>query len=404
MIDKPIWVIVGTRPEVIKQAALYNALKNKFGQDKVALIGTGQHRELLTTALEQFDLKLDYNFDLMSEAQTPAEIAAKIILKFNEIFSNSSRSATKDAKPKWVIVQGDTTTAAMAAWVSFLNKINVIHNEAGLRTCDLYNPFPEEANRKIISSIATLHLAPTIRARDVLTREGVSADKIFVTGNTGIDAFRLMLNKQIPENIKRIIKDNQNKNNRSIVLLTAHRRESEGEPVIRWFENLKEFVNKHSDLHIIYPMHPNNVARPWAKKILNDHPQISLLEPLNYLQTVHAIANSRFVITDSGGIQEEAATINIPVVVCRKVTERMEAVDAGIAKLTSFDSKEFFETLEWANDLGKKFQNNNQDNNQKNKQNKTLLPNNIYGDGFSSEKIAQILYDQYDQYDLYENH
>ncbi|MBF0300723.1 MAG: UDP-N-acetylglucosamine 2-epimerase (non-hydrolyzing) [Oligoflexia bacterium] len=373
--SKPIWVIVGTRPEVIKQAMLYNALKEKFGGDKVALIGSGQHRELLTDALKQFNLQLDYNFDLMSEAQTPADISSKIISKFSEIFSKEGV-----AKPKWVIVQGDTTTAAMAAWVSFLHKINIAHNEAGLRTHDLYNPFPEEANRKIISSIATIHFAPTERARDILLREGVSEKNIFVTGNTGIDAFRSMLLKKIPEKIEKIVQQTKDCG-RSIVLLTAHRRESEGEPVIRWFENLKEYVNVNKDIHIVYPMHPNNVARPWAQKILNDHPQISLLEPLNYLETAHSILNSRFVITDSGGIQEEAATLNIPVVVCRKTTERMEAVDIGIAKLTSFDTKEFFETLVWANNLSKTKVNR--------------FVNNVFGDGFSSEKIATILYENY---------
>jgi UDP-N-acetylglucosamine 2-epimerase (non-hydrolysing) len=324
-----IWVVVGTRPEVIKQVPLYWACQEKFGKDNVKLIGTGQHRELLVQALEHFGATLDANFEIMKPGQSLSKVAAAVLERFDE--------ALDKEMPDWVIVQGDTTTAAMSAIAAFHRKVKVAHNEAGLRSHDLSNPFPEEANRKLISAIADLHLAPTELARSALLREGIDPTKIHVVGNTGVDALLWTLKLPCPDSIQRLLEQQAAKKRRP-VLLTAHRRENAGAVMDKWFQALRKFLASHPELCLVYPVHPNNLAREYTRRHLEDLDNVIITTPFSYLETAHLLRSCKFVVTDSGGIQEEAATLGIPTVVCRKTTERMEAVHAGIATLVDPDN------------------------------------------------------------------
>jgi UDP-N-acetylglucosamine 2-epimerase (non-hydrolysing) len=323
-----IWVVVGTRPEVIKQVPLYWACQEKFGKANVKLIGTGQHRELLVQALEHFGVTLDANFEIMKPGQSLSKVAAAVLERFDEALDKEI--------PDWVIVQGDTTTAAMAAIAAFHRKVNVAHNEAGLRSHDLSNPFPEEANRKLISTIAGLHLAPTELARSALLREGIDPTKIHVVGNTGVDALMWTLKQHCPDSIKHLV-EQQAAKKRLPVLLTAHRRENAGAVMDNWFQALRKFLVSHPELCLVYPVHPNNLAREYTHRHLEHLDNVIVTKPFSYLETAHLLRSCKFVVTDSGGIQEEAATLGIPTVVCRKTTERMEAVHAGIATLVDPD-------------------------------------------------------------------
>lgn len=312
-LNKAVWILVGTRPEVIKQVPVYLACQKYFGEDQVALIGTGQHKELLEQALNHFNVKLDYNFEIMKKGQTLCEVASGVLSHMGILL--------KEFSPQWVIVQGDTSSAAMAALSAFHNQVNVVHNEAGLRSYDLKNPFPEEANRKIIGQVATYHMAPTAKAYHALVKEGIPSNSIFITGNTGLDSLRMTLNMPIPEATKNII-DDLKKDGLDMVFLTAHRRENSGAGMERWFNALKTFLDKRTDLGLVYPLHPNNYAREAAIKYLGDHPRVKMLNAIGYLETTHILNHARFVVTDSGGIQEEASTLNRPVVICRKTTEK----------------------------------------------------------------------------------
>jgi len=366
--NKKIWILVGTRPEVIKQAPLYFACCEKFGKDAVALLGTGQHRELLEQALAHFNLKLDYNMSIMKPGQTLTGSSAAVLEGMQQLLN--------EHKPEWIIVQGDTTTAAMAAWAGFQNDVKIAHNEAGLRSYDLRHPFPEEANRKLIGVVADVHFPPTKKAETALLAENTDKKKIFVTGNTGIDALRITLEMPEPQSVTALVQSITSKGLRP-VLLTAHRRENQGEAIDQWFSALASFIDAHKDISLIYPMHPNNAGREAATKYLAAHERIHLMPAINYGETCHILKHARFVITDSGGIQEEASTLGMPVVVCRKTTERMEAVEAGVARLAGTSLSTILESMQWAYDRSA-------NGNERTKR-------DIFGDGFSSKRIAEIL-------------
>jgi UDP-N-acetylglucosamine 2-epimerase (non-hydrolysing) len=336
-----IWVIVGTRPELIKQVPLYRMLLNKFGKTSVGLIGTGQHRELLEQALTHFGEKLDVNLDLMQSGMRLGETSALIHKKIEEIIFES--------RPKLIIVQGDTTTAAMTAIAGFHNKVKIVHNEAGLRTYDNMNPYPEEANRRWIGNVADYHFPPTELAKEALLREGVDPSRIWVVGNTGIDAMMWTIKeKPCPADAQNMI-NSCNELGLKPVIVTAHRRENDATKMDSWFKSLSDFVNERKDIMLICPMHPNNRAMPSAQKYLGSNDRVWIGPPLDYGSLCHMLKECRFIVTDSGGIQEEAATMAIPTVVCRKVTERMEAVHAGIAKLAEpTDGAEILKAMKWA--------------------------------------------------------
>jgi UDP-N-acetylglucosamine 2-epimerase (non-hydrolysing) len=363
-----VWVLVGTRPEVIKQAPVYIACRDALPSARVSLIGTGQHRELLDKALADFDLALDEDLGIMRDGQTPTSTGAAVLTGLEPLLAEDS--------PEWIVVQGDTTSAAMSAWAAFHAGVGVAHNEAGLRTYDLSQPFPEEANRKLISAVATEHFAPTEHARQALLAEGCPDERIHVTGNPGIDALRMTLAKSQPRRVTDLIADSE-REGRQIVLMTAHRRENRGEGMDEWFATLREWLEEHLDLDLVYPMHPNRAGYAAAVEYLDRRPQVRLVEPFDYTETCHLLRHSRFTITDSGGIQEEGATLGVPVVVCRRVTERPEAVDAGAAYLASTDAAPLRLGLDWAYERSTT------------RDRQTFDP--IFGDGHAGPRIASII-------------
>jgi UDP-N-acetylglucosamine 2-epimerase (non-hydrolysing) len=338
-IQKKIWILVGTRPEVIKQAPVYIEAVHQLGRENVGLIGTGQHRELLDQALQHFNISLDHNLGVMRSGQSLSESSVAILSGMAQLFTQF--------KPDWLVVQGDTSSAAMAAWAAFQCGVRVAHNEAGLRSYDLQHPFPEEANRRLIAVVADLHFAPTEKARESLLKEGVPPGKIKVTGNTGIDALRMTLEMGQPSSVTKIL-DLCRENHLEPVLLTAHRRENMGEGMDQWFQALAQILRSHQNLALIYPIHPNNAARPAAEKHLAGLQQVFIMPAINYAETCHVLNQCRFVVTDSGGIQEEASAMGIPVVVCRKTTERSEAVEFGIAHLSGIETESILDGMAWA--------------------------------------------------------
>jgi UDP-N-acetylglucosamine 2-epimerase (non-hydrolysing) len=364
---KKYWIIVGTRPEVIKQVPLYLELVQRYGKDQVKLIGTGQHRELLEQALSHFGVPLDLNLEIMRPHQSLSESSSAILNGMNLLFQSG--------RPDWLVVQGDTTSAAMAAWAGFQSGVRIAHNEAGLRSYDLENPFPEEANRKLISIVADLHFAPTSRARAALLREGVQESRIHTTGNTGIDALKWTLDQPRPSSIDFVLHSIRRQGLKP-VLLTAHRREN-GSTMDQWFMALKDFLRINPHLGLVYPLHPNHLAKPAADAHLSPLPQVHLMPALNYGETCHLLSECEMVVTDSGGIQEEAATLGVPTVICRKTTERMEAVDLGIARLAGTEPDTILSAMAWAQTVGRA--------------KGTAFQNTVFGDGRASARIADLI-------------
>lgn len=366
-LENKIWVVVGTRPECIKQVPLFWSLQKKFGADQVCLIGTGQHQELLQQALAPFKTRLDYSVELPKDRKDLVELAGLLTLALGDLF--------RTQKPRAVVVQGDTTTSAISAICAFYQKIPLFHNEAGLRSFDLLQPFPEEANRKWITAVADLHFAPTELATQKLHDEQVDPAKVFVTGNTGIDALHWAL-KQLPEDPEYLRIQNW-LNGRSPVLVTAHRRENEGSAMKNFYEMLAGFANQHSDLGFVCPIHPNNLAKPFAEKYLAPASNTLLVPPLDYVSTCHLLSQSALTMTDSGGIQEEGCSLGVPVVVCRAKSERMEAINAGLAKLCNpNDESQIQDGLRWAYQQFKNYPRKIQ---------------TIYGDGQASDKITALI-------------
>lgn len=312
--------VFGTRPEAIKMAPLVKALsQDDFVDSKVVV--TAQHREMLDQVLELFAIKPDYDLDIMKQGQTLTGVTSRVINGLEEIL--------QEQKPDIVLVHGDTSTTFSAALASFYQQIAVGHVEAGLRTYDKYSPYPEEMNRKLTTSLTDLHFAPTKNSMDNLLKENISADNITITGNTVIDALLETVKKDFP--IENLI-PNVNWDNR-IILLTAHRRENLGEPLKNIFMAVKEIVTDFPDVEVVFPVHKNPKVGQLATEILGDVQRIHLIDPLDYLPFVTLMDRSYLVLTDSGGMQEEAPSLGKPVLVLRSTTERPEAVEAGTVKM-----------------------------------------------------------------------
>ena len=318
-----ILTVIGTRPEVIKLAPILRELGKRRELQNVVCV-TAQHRQMLDSALELFKIKPDYDFDVMADNQTPAQVASAILAELDPILEQE--------QPDWVLVQGDTTTTAAAALAGFYRRIQVGHVEAGLRTFDKWHPFPEEINRRVTSAIADLHFAPTAGAKRNLLREGVPESNIVVSGNPVIDALewvaQLAPTPAIAELFARL--DLQD---RRLILVTAHRRENWGAPLRNICLALREIAASRSEVHIVYPVHLNpNVHEP-VHGLLAGVRNVTLLPPTDYLTLVQLMRQASIVVTDSGGIQEEAPALGKPVLVLRQVTERPEAVAAGVVKV-----------------------------------------------------------------------
>ena len=320
--------VFGTRPEAIKMAPVLAEL-NKYPEITSVVCVTAQHREMLDQVLELFSINPDYDLSIMQPNQSLSEITARALTKLDEVLTRE--------KPDWVLVQGDTTTAMVGALAAFYHQIKVGHVEAGLRSFDKYQPFPEEINRKIATSISDLHFAPTEVSKQNLTREGVNEANILVTGNTVIDALLQVADKLYDWDSSPLSAIPQD---RKIILVTAHRRENHGEPLHNICAALRTLAEQFSEVQIVYPVHLNPNVQKIVRATLGNIPNVTLLEPLEYLPLVHLMKQSYFVITDSGGIQEEAPGLGKPVLVLREVTERPEGVTAGTVKLVGTDTEE----------------------------------------------------------------
>jgi UDP-N-acetylglucosamine 2-epimerase (non-hydrolysing) len=323
--------VLGTRPEAIKLAPVIRALRERAGTSpgattkpevSVKVCVTAQHREMLDQVLRLFEIVPDHDLDVMAEDQTPARVAAAILERLPPIL--------RDTTPDWLVVQGDTTTVAAAALAAYYARIPVAHVEAGLRTHDKWQPFPEELNRRIAGAIADLHLAPTERARQNLRHEGVPEERIVVTGNPVIDALHWVVRQPAPAGTPAL----DDAGSARLILVTAHRRENFGAPLESICLALRDLADRYAGaVRIVYPVHPNPAVRSTAARVLGDAPHVTLLPPLDYLSLVHVMKRAHLVLTDSGGLQEEAPALGKPVLVLREITERPEAVEAGTVKV-----------------------------------------------------------------------
>jgi UDP-N-acetylglucosamine 2-epimerase (non-hydrolysing) len=360
--------IFGTRPEAIKLAPLINAISRSSEDFKSVLVVTAQHREMLDEVLGLFDICPDYDLNIMKPNQSPFEVTEGIL--------GALRPILESGRPEIVLVQGDTTSAFASALAAFYLKIPIAHVEAGLRTYNKYQPFPEEMNRHMVSVLADWHFAPTERARQNLLREGVLPNRVFVTGNTVIDALLYILNHFDPH-LPNFLREPLSTGNR-IILVTTHRRENWGMPLRRICKALRHIIQIHSDVIILFFVHPNPNVRSVVHEELCNVPRLFLLEPLDYATFVHLMNVSSLILTDSGGIQEEAPSLGKPVLVLREVTERPEGVEAGILKIVGTDDERIvmetgllLDDVAAYQDMAKR--------------------QNPYGDGQAAERIVRLL-------------
>lgn len=319
--------VLGTRPEAIKMCPVIIELKKRKNVDLYVCI-TGQHREMLRSVLDIFGVRADCDLDIMKEGQSLADITKAVLDGISEVLERE--------KPDVVLVHGDTMTAFAASLACFYKKIPVGHVEAGLRTYDVYSPYPEEFNRRAIDITARYLFAPTRLSAENLLREGADENSIFVTGNTAIDALRLTVKEEYSSPITEAAAGKR------IILLTAHRRESHGEALRGIFRAVRRIANEFDDVMIVYPVHPNPVVRAAAEETLSCHERIMLTEPLDVITFHNLMAKSRFIMTDSGGIQEEAPSLGKPVLVLRDVTERPEGVEAGTLRIVGTDEEKVY--------------------------------------------------------------
>mgnify|MGYP002713982914 FL=1 len=326
---KKIMTVFGTRPEAIKMAPLVKALEYDAELEPMIVV-TAQHREMLDSVLHTFNIKPHYDLNIMKEGQTLSDITSRAMTKLEDVI--------KKEKPDMVLVHGDTTTTFSGALAAFYNKVAIGHVEAGLRTRHKYAPFPEEVNRQMVSNLADLHFAPTKGAANNLLQENKSPDSIIITGNTAIDTLELTIQKEYTSDI---IRKHQGKR---IILLTVHRRENVGQPMIDIYKAMRKIVDEYEDIVIVSPLHLNPKVRELAYEYLGEHERIELIEPLDVVD-FHNFANKAYLIlTDSGGIQEEAPSLNKPVLVLRDVTERPEGVTAGTLKVVGTDFDNVFKS------------------------------------------------------------
>jgi UDP-N-acetylglucosamine 2-epimerase (non-hydrolysing) len=330
--------IVGTRPEAIKMAPVIRALQGQSQHFESYICVTAQHRQMLDQVLELFQIRPDFDLDLMKPNQSLAEITASIFTHLDPLI--------KRIQPDWILSQGDTTTVMATSLLAYYHRVHFGHVEAGLRTGDKFQPFPEEINRRVASVVADLHFAPTTWARDNLLKEHVPAEQVPVTGNPVIDALQWVAKEPFNiSSLKNIGIDLEaiRTNGAEIILVTAHRRENFGKPLENICRTILSLAEHYQGkVHFIYPVHLNPNVQNVAYPILGNNPHITLIPPLDYLPLVNILKCSRLVLTDSGGVQEEAPSFGIPVLVMRAVTERPEGIQAGIVKLVGTDSKKIY--------------------------------------------------------------
>ena len=369
-----VLTIFGTRPEAIKMAPLVKSLaKQETIESKLCV--TGQHREMLDQVLELFELVPDYDLNIMKSGQSLSDIASRIMNEIQPVFD--------DFNPDLILVHGDTSTTFFAALSGYYHQAKIGHIEAGLRTGDIYSPWPEEANRKLVSCITNFHFAPTPQARLNLLKEGVNDENIFVTGNTVIDALlyiKDLINSEIELEEKMGVMFPMLSESRKMVLITGHRRENFGGGFERICSSILQVATLHPSVDFVYPVHLNPKVREPVNKILSSHSNIHLIEPQGYIEFVYLMTKSDIILTDSGGIQEEAPSLGKPVLVMRDTTERPEGIDAGTSKLVGADTNLIVSSVEMIL-------------NNKEEYDKMAKSINPYGDGHASEKILAYFLD-----------
>ncbi|WP_071025453.1 non-hydrolyzing UDP-N-acetylglucosamine 2-epimerase [Peptoniphilus raoultii] len=361
-----ILFVFGTRPEAIKMAPLIKEIERHKELSRLICV-TGQHREMLDQVLQIFNIKPDYDLNIFKKGQSLTDITSSSLRGLEEVLNQE--------KPDILLVQGDTTTVFAAALSAFYKNIKIGHVEAGLRSGNIYSPYPEEANRKLVSVLANYHFAPTINNKNNLLREGYDEKNIFVTGNTVIDALNYTVKDSFTFGEDLLNKIDYNKN---VILLTSHRRENWGEPMEEIFSAFRDIIKEREDVEVIFPMHLNPLVRERAYKYFKDLDRVHLIEPLSYLPFSNLINKVKFIVTDSGGVQEEAPALGKPVLVVRNETERKEGIEAGTAKLIGTKKENVYKNvLELLNN--------------KSLYDKMAKAINPYGDGQAAKRIVKIL-------------
>ena len=364
--DRPIKVLVvfGTRPEAIKMCPLVQELQSRPNEFQTVVCVTGQHREMLKQVLEVFGIQPDYDLAIMRQGQTLADVTGEVLRKLPPILA--------EERPDTVLVHGDTTTAFAAGLAAFYQQIPVGHVEAGLRTWDMASPFPEEFNRQALDLISSYYFAPTEASRQHLLDEGKPAERIFVTGNTGIDALRTTVREDFEDEHVDWADGSR------LILVTAHRRENIGEPMRNIFRALRRVVEENPDVKALYPIHMNPAVREIAAETLGGVDRIRLVEPMDVLDFHNVMDRSHLILTDSGGIQEEAPSLGKPVLVARTTTERPEGVEAGTLRLVGTNEETLYSALTALLDDDAEYA-------------AMSMASNPYGDGFASRRIADVM-------------
>ncbi len=323
-----VMTIFGTRPEAIKMAPLVLELKKRPEEFEAIVTVTAQHREMLDQVLSIFDIQPDYDLNIMKDRQTLMDVTTRGLEGLDDVM--------KKVKPDIVLVHGDTTTTFIAGLAAFYNQIQVGHVEAGLRTWNKYSPYPEEMNRQLTGVLADLHFAPTDKSAANLQAENKKEERIFVTGNTAIDALKTTVKETYEHEVLTKLGDDR------LILLTAHRRENLGQPMKNMFHAVKRIVDEHEDVQVVYPVHLNPVVRETANDILGNDPRIHLIEPLDVIDFHNFAERAHIILTDSGGVQEEAPSLGVPVLVLRDTTERPEGIEAGTLKLAGTEEETIY--------------------------------------------------------------
>ena len=362
-----VMTVFGTRPEAIKMAPLVKELKSRREIECIVCV-TAQHRQMLDQVLEVFDIKPDYDLNIMSQGQTLSDITSKALKGLEQVI--------QEVKPNIVLVHGDTTTTFAGALAAYYNQVDIGHVEAGLRTWNKYSPYPEEMNRQMVGVMADIHFAPTQNSKNNLLKEGKNPKSIYVTGNTAIDALSTTIKEDYAHPAFKWLGDDK------LILITAHRRENLGEPMRHMFKAIKKIVDEFQGIKAIYPVHLNPKVRKIADEILGNNEKIKLIEPLEVIDFHNFMNKAYLILTDSGGIQEEAPGLGKPVIVLRDTTERPEGIEAGTLKLAGTDEETIYK-------LTKELLSNKETYE---KMSKAVNP---YGDGTASKKITDAIIEKY---------
>ncbi|NLY20732.1 MAG: UDP-N-acetylglucosamine 2-epimerase (non-hydrolyzing) [Tissierellia bacterium] len=362
-----VLTVFGTRPEAIKLAPIIKEMEKRDNIESVICV-TGQHREMLDQVLAIFEIEPDYDLNIFQSGQSLTDITIRSMKGIEDVI--------KKEEPDLLLVQGDTSTVFTAALTAFYNGVKIGHVEAGLRSGNIFSPFPEEANRQLTGIVTSLHFAPTVNNKENLLKENYDADQIFITGNTVIDALGYTVTDSFEFNDKAL--NSIDFENNKVILLTSHRRENLGEPMKNVFSAINDVVNANDNVKVVFPMHLNPKVRELARKEFEGNENIILIEPLEYLEFSNLMSKCYFIVTDSGGIQEEAPSLEKPVLVIREETERQEGIEAGTAKLIGTKYDDVFASV-------------NELLNDENEYSKMASSVNPYGDGKASERIVDII-------------